>query len=136
MYSPLLKYSSFILLGPVQCHKLLFHFLQDDETIFHWCTSFQHTSDTLSDNFLMYCCSSFNIVASFPKYTKEFHKYPLTSHKLNILMSNLAFLFGIYCLNLSQPFQSNSSSAIDRFLSGAYANLNFPSKYSTNGRTL
>ena len=125
MYSPYLKDSFFILLATV-------HFPQDGETSFHWCTSCQHTSDTaatLFSNFLIYSCSSFDIIASFPKHTKEFHKDPLYSHKLNIFMQNFALLFGMYCLDLSLPFQSNSSSSINRFLSGVYATLNFPAKF-------
>ena len=145
MYSPLFKDSSLMLLGTVNLWPIavpqaaapfssrwrnnlsLVYLL----STYKWypypsrsAISFS-TIASLFPNFLMYSCSSFDIIASFPKNTKELHKYPLSSDKIKIFMPNLDLLFGIYSLNPSLAFQINSCSSIDRFLSCAYVALNF-----------
>ena len=60
----------------------------------------------------------------FSKYTNEFQRKPLSSHKLNILIPNCALLLGIYWLKINRPFRSKSSSSIDINLEGTWTDLN------------
>ena len=63
-------------------------------------------------------CSSWDMLVSLPKETKEFYRYPLTLHNESILILNLECLLGIYCLKLRHPFHNSSSSSIETSLSG------------------